>query len=504
MSLHSRNHPKQPSVLSAQPRTVQQPLAKRLLFPSNTGDALPPLLNSQDLPPEVTAELYDFIALALRAFVNPWWTKITRYDKEFLPQVSRIIETVVRELESRLQTLDLPPLAFHDIPAIITQHYADYRSAASKVSSSYANGGAMSLPQLFHQHQPHMAISADGQLNHEYFRQVIDHILKSCLPPEDYEPDSERYIVREVVLKVLLNDVLPKIVQPWFIHKTMLDLLGPSEDEPDALSQEGTSPPSSPLSIHTLLVVVLSALQAFSGACLALIHAYKQAISTIKFVNQSSPRLAAVSSKIPSTDRLERTTSSQRVHPPPSSPCPSTSSSTSSIPSRATLPSLSPVPHASYAYSGYFETPFLMLTEIFSARERFVSNIAMTIISMIMLSATPFLDKLLPYLLSTTLSPSFILNIIRLSKRTLFPNGYPGPQPPDPTAEEQAELRARLLAWKGRSSIAYIFPFILGPEPSRTLDAALEPLSSAPCNTHLLIMIFDRLIAGMFPELCGL
>ena len=31
-----------------------------------------------------------------------------------------------------------------------------------------------------------------------------------------------------------------------------------------------------------------------------------------------------------------------------------------------------------------------------------------------------------------------------ISKKTLFPNGYPAPPPPDPTPEEQIILRERL------------------------------------------------------------
>lgn len=46
------------------------------------------------------------------------------------------------------------------------------------------------------------------------------------------------------------------------------------------------------------------------------------------------------------------------------------------------------------------------------------------------------------------LSPAFLLNTTRAAKRTLFPNGYPGPPPPDPTPEEQAETKARLIAWR--------------------------------------------------------
>lgn len=204
-------------------------LAKRLLFPQLGPDAeVPPLLSSPNLPPELNAEIYDFIALALRAFVNPWWTKISRYDKEFLVQINQVVTQVVRSLETRLSKIDLSSLVFRDLPTLITQHYEDYRLASSKLNTSYSVGGATSLPQLFHQFQPHMAVSADGSINEDYLRQLVDFILKACLPPEDYDPDAERYIVREVILKVMTG-VIPRISQPWFVQRLALDLFGPSE-----------------------------------------------------------------------------------------------------------------------------------------------------------------------------------------------------------------------------------------------------------------------------------
>jgi hypothetical protein len=196
------------------------PLAIRLLFPSQS--SLPPLLSSK-VPDELNAELYDFVALALRAFVNPWWSKITRYDKQFLPEITRILTHVFRALEQRLTSTDLTPLVFQDIPTIVAVHYRDYRNAASKISTSYA--GSLSLPQLFHQLEPHIAISPEGVIDPEYIRQILDLILKVCLPTEDYAPESERVIVREIILKILLNDVIPKITQPWFIQKMILDQL---------------------------------------------------------------------------------------------------------------------------------------------------------------------------------------------------------------------------------------------------------------------------------------
>jgi len=203
-------------------------LANRLLFHAAPP---PPLLSSTNVAPELTPELYDFIALALRAYVSPWWSKISRYDKDLLPQITRIVAVVVQALDIRIQALDLPALVFQDVPVIVTQHYRDYRNAAIKTSTAYATGGAASLPTLFAHMQPHMAISSEGSLDAEYYRQIVDLVLKVCLPPEDYEPESERIIIREIVVKILLDDIIPKISQPWFIHKAMLDLIG-SPDEP--------------------------------------------------------------------------------------------------------------------------------------------------------------------------------------------------------------------------------------------------------------------------------
>lgn len=217
-----------PSRRPSPPKPVT--LAKRILFPTLPADAgLPPLLLSPGAAFELNDEVYDFIALTLRAFVNTWWIKITRYDKEFLPQITRILTVVIRNLESRLLAADLSPLVFRDLPTLLTQHWIDYRNVHAKLHTSYAAGGAASLPQFFHQLQPHMAVSADGVIDQVYVRQTVDDILKVCLPPEDYAPETERYIVREIILKVLLDSVLPRLTQPWFIHKLILDQLGPEK-----------------------------------------------------------------------------------------------------------------------------------------------------------------------------------------------------------------------------------------------------------------------------------
>ncbi|KDR85209.1 hypothetical protein GALMADRAFT_53222 [Galerina marginata CBS 339.88] len=464
-------------------------LASRLLFHSATNQPLPVLFDTKNAAPELTPEIYDFIALALRAFVSPWWSKITRYDKDFLPHISAILTKVIRALDQRAQTLDLPELVFRDAPTIITQHYRDYRNAAAKVHTAYATGGAASLPFLFAHLQPHMAISPDGTLDREYYRQIVDHILKACLPPEDYEPEAERLIIREVIVKVLIDDVIPKITQPWFINRTILDLVG-SPEEHTYITQPAMPTPTTSTS-HNFIVLVLSILQSFSGMCLALIHTYKQAMTTIKLVQQSPPRTPQPSFTAP-PPILPPPPPEPIIHAPSLTSARSTTSSTSSsYPS--TLPNTAPGPAPTLTtptrtttthQQNYASQPLTLLSEIVSSHDRLSSTTTLTLISTVAASMTPFLDKLLPHMLYDFLSPAFVLNTARTAKRTLFPNGYPGPQPPIPSPEEQAEWRAKLVAWRGKGT-------------------ALDPLSDAQCNLHLVVFLLDRILVGLFPELAG-
>ncbi|KAJ3989396.1 PXA domain-containing protein [Lentinula detonsa] len=489
------------------------PLSKRLLFPTTPASSfeLPPLLLNPSISPEFNAELYDFIALALRAFVQPWWTKITRYDKEFLPIITGILTHVFRTLEDRLakarQRGDLAELVFKNVPTVITQHYRDFRLAQSKLTSSYAAGGALSIQTLFHASQSHMAVKAGGEIDLDYVRFLVDHILKTCLPKEDWNPEAERLIVREIIVKIVVQDILGKITQPWFIEKMILEQLMniPSTKPKVAV------PPSNGFSMHTLLVFVLTMIQSISGVCLALVHAYRQLIVTIREVNQHSSIIETAPTytldpllhnppppSLPvETDPLliSRTSSNHSA----SSLKPSISSS--SLDSSSGDPSSSEEEYHDTDYPHDYTTySLLMLAEIFTTNTRFASNTILGTVGMATSQgvAGRWLDKFLPYLLTRTLSISLMQNITRTAKHTLFPNGYPAPPPIDPTAEEQAETRRRLVGFLDGDALA---PLLLGPNPSDTISTALEPLESRECNVHLIMLLLDQIMGVLFPEL---
>lgn len=255
-------------------------LTKRLLFPHLLPNApIPPIFQSPNLPSSLNTELYDFLALALRAFINPWWTKITRYDKEFLVQVTSIVTVVFRNIESRSLAADLSPLVFRDLPSILTQHWIDYRTTKQKLNTSYSLAGSSSFHALFHAQQQHIGISADGQLDEVYVRTAIDAVLKACLPPEDWEAEPERYIVREIVVKIVSKDVAGKLTQPWFIHKILLDLLGPPPAKPEGVSL--LIPPSAASALAVLFrwlasehIPFQSTIRAYVYLCIRELHIY--------------------------------------------------------------------------------------------------------------------------------------------------------------------------------------------------------------------------------------
>lgn len=226
-----------PSVLSSSSKLTAQghstvSLTKRLLFPHlPPSSPPPPLLQTSSSYPALDAELYDFIALALRAYINPWWTKITRYDKQLLLELTRIFTSVLRNIEARALAADLSPLLYFNLPTLLAQHCADYRMAARKLGSSYAAAGSASLPVLFHGQQQHVGVSIDGKADEVYVRAAVDVVLKACLSPEDWDAEAERYIIRETIVKTMCIDIVPRITQPWFLHSTLLNLLGPP-DEP--------------------------------------------------------------------------------------------------------------------------------------------------------------------------------------------------------------------------------------------------------------------------------
>jgi hypothetical protein len=69
----------------------------------------------------VDLELYAFIAIIIREFVQTWYTKITP-DHKFVDEIVKIIAHCTRALEQRLRKVDLESLLFDELPDLLEVH----------------------------------------------------------------------------------------------------------------------------------------------------------------------------------------------------------------------------------------------------------------------------------------------------------------------------------------------------------------------------------------------
>ena len=126
------------------------------------------------------------------------------------------------------------------------------------------------------------------------------------------------------------------------------------------------------------------------------------------------------------------------------------------------------------------------------------------VLTLLLTPFTSLISRLLPYLLYThAFSPDSLLVLIQASRHALFPGGWPAVSPPDPSPEEQAELRQELT----RRLLALVqgpcLPLLGATHAARAaaVDGALDPLSSQECNAHLLVFVLDLVLLTLFPEM---
>lgn len=224
------------------------PLYRRILYPGLNDN--PPRILATLGTEKVDVHLYTLLALICRGFIAPWYSKISR-DRAFFLEVVRVTSHVFRQLEFRLvnndglegnvdahlntKKIDKIRFIFDTLPRILERHIQDFRTASSRSKSAYSAGvhrhnGLSNLEVYFHSIQSHAAInlsppcetSPDERLppaiDADYLRAVIDALLEQLLPKEDFIAETERSVVREVIVGIVLDGIFRKVAQPWFIY----------------------------------------------------------------------------------------------------------------------------------------------------------------------------------------------------------------------------------------------------------------------------------------------
>ncbi|KAI5476115.1 hypothetical protein MNV49_000385 [Pseudohyphozyma bogoriensis] len=393
--------------------------------------------------------LLDLISLICREYILTWYSKISRDpDRAFINQVTSIFIHLVQAVEVRLAQVDLCELAVLDLPAVLERHVRDFEEAEERHATGHAHN--LDRDNVFHLLQPHIAISLVPkgsalvpQVDKAYLRALVTNLLALLLPPEDYRAETERAIVREIVVNIVLGNVFDKVAQPWFLHTLIAKLL----DRPNTSSipppTRKDSTPSSPTPFLPRAVQVLQSLPTFFYAVLASLSAlYHTARSSpvplnLQPYSLTAPTLSLLVALLPSSPLL-----SQSLH--------------------------------------YLSIPL-------SLASSFTSSLVFWVCTKKIFTAN--LTK----------------KILEAATNGLFPGGHPPPRVPDPTPEEQElvrKLAEERLSFLLPSLLARV---TLPPSiPNRQLALSqhiLKPLSSHVANVHLFLLLVDLFVGKLFPEL---
>ncbi|KAL6908824.1 PXA domain-containing protein [Trichoderma evansii] len=212
-------------------------LIRRTLCPQQLGDKgrdaqlpieelLPPLTSRND----VDLQLYAFLAIIMREFVQSWYSKITT-DETFVPEILHIIAHCTRALEQRFRKLDLESLLLDEIPELLNRH-ATARRVASRASlqpsveadSRDVYHSISPLPFLSPVPRADDAASVKLQKENEatYRQLLVQAVLAILLPTEDLENPCLTALVEQILSELIIGNVIAgKASQPWLLYEAI-------------------------------------------------------------------------------------------------------------------------------------------------------------------------------------------------------------------------------------------------------------------------------------------
>eukprot|EP00158_Paraphelidium_tribonemae_P004263 Partr_v1_DN26667_c0_g1_i1_m68912 len=177
--------------------------------------------------PGAQVELVEITDYMMRDFVLSWYTWIssnTQFPMEILPAWSLIC----RRIEARLMKyVDSTQIACMDLPIILDQHLADFKTCREKLGSGYSGG--YKIEELFLLHQPHIAM--DNQ-NSEliYISGIVDQLLKFLLSPEELKSLIVTTCLREILAALLVN-LANNLSAPQTIYNILFNVVTRRDSE---------------------------------------------------------------------------------------------------------------------------------------------------------------------------------------------------------------------------------------------------------------------------------
>ncbi|KAJ2895183.1 PXA domain-containing protein [Zalerion maritima] len=218
------------------------PREKGRTSPAPIEDLLPPLTSRND----VDLQLYAFLSIILREFVQSWYNKITP-DQSFVNEIVHIIAHITRALEQRIRKVDLEHLLFQELPELLDNHInglsapqpnlhhhdpSSFIPPAPRSATRQMDGHPVQSDprRVYHSLSPlpHLSPVPDNrnpgtvseqEENESNYRQLlVQGVLAVLLPTEDLENECLTSLVGQILSELIIGGIIAKKAsEPWLL-----------------------------------------------------------------------------------------------------------------------------------------------------------------------------------------------------------------------------------------------------------------------------------------------
>ncbi|KAF3080694.1 hypothetical protein TWF569_006591 [Orbilia oligospora] len=449
-------------------------LTKRVLCAhAPVGKTIEEVLPALTSLPKVDLQLYGFISIILRDFVQSWYQKITP-DHEFIDEIVLIIAHCTLSLEQRIRQVDLETLLLEEAPVLLETHVKDYRVALERQSTALFPHATVN--EIFHSMQPHPALLSSPESERLYLKMLGSGVLTALLPPADLQSDCERLLVREILSNMVLWNVVDRLSEPFMlfemITKVVTVLTAPNKVKPKTVSHAKSTELMSLLQTEPPEPIKKaddpdqSIFQALSTAALTYLeHAYTFISTTAVVARHASASLMSLWKE------------------PPQEP---------------------PRRRKQILKLSVWKT----LVTLFSLDRR-----QPWLLGSIQLAAKPLteqppgslIDNYLSHVFTQSLlNEEILIKILSIARNTLFPNGSLAPPRTYPTEDEKVliQKQAELAIWNAIPDVLKSMYLPANKDDQlREIGESLAFLRSRSCNKHLVYRLLDLLVARLVPEM---
>lgn len=247
-----------------EPPSVAQ--LRRLFYPSQADKheegkgRVPPLLPFSD---EGQAERWAqadlesqlLLAQVVRQVILPWYARITQ-DRDFIVEIVIALRSALQVAAFRAASTSsgrsssvLSLFVSEELPALLIQHYREYRRASDVYPSFRSPKGGPTATQVYLASNPHAALSVSRQgrlhVSEAYLDSLLQSLLEALLPAEQSSSEAQVAILRDVIKGSITNQFRVRGRGAWVLVRAIGQFMGRDLDSSSlSSSQASLSPPS--------------------------------------------------------------------------------------------------------------------------------------------------------------------------------------------------------------------------------------------------------------------